>query len=262
MLANDNLRVEDNAVLACRLADAMLAERPGGRLAFDEYCHGLRDRPSVAEVLFRPPVLGVTVQASPARTCSIRATRVFTSVRGRSSRNWSSATRSTFRQLANAYDFDKDSAGLTALIARHEKEFPEALCLKYWRAELRFLKAEYVAAAAGFRDYREVAGEKDPESYRSNERLLRSLVRANDLPAARRFVQEIGTDKASLGLRGAIEAAAGDAAALELLLTEQMKQSGGLWMFYYDEDFVRLFEAVPFANLKTRFPDPRSKKDR
>ncbi len=168
----------------------------------------------------------------------------------------------TFRQLANAYDFDKDSAGLTALIARHEKEFPEALCLKYWRAELRFLKAEYVAAAAGFRDYREVAGEKDPESYRSNERLLRSLVRANDLPAARRFVQEIGTDKASLGLRGAIEAAAGDVAALELLLTEQMKQSGGLWMFYYDEDFVRLFEAVPFANLKTRFPDPSSKKDR
>ena len=98
VLANDNLRVEDNAVLACRLADAMLAERPGGRLAFDEYCHGLRDRQSVAELLFRPPVLGVTVQASPARTCSIRATRVFTSVRGRSSRNWSSATRSTARR--------------------------------------------------------------------------------------------------------------------------------------------------------------------
>lgn len=63
VLANDNLRMEDNAVLACRLADAMLAERPGGRLAFDEYCHGLRDRPSVAELLFRPPVLGVTIQA-------------------------------------------------------------------------------------------------------------------------------------------------------------------------------------------------------
>ena len=33
-------------------------------------------------------------------------------------------------------------------------------------------------------------------------------------------------------------------------------------MFYYDEDFVRLFEAAPFANLKTKFPDPRSQKDR
>lgn len=63
VFANVNLREEDNAVLACRLAEAMLAERPGGRLAFDEFCHGLRDRPSVTELLFRPPVLGVTVQA-------------------------------------------------------------------------------------------------------------------------------------------------------------------------------------------------------
>jgi hypothetical protein len=62
VFANHNLREEDNAVLACRLADAMLAERPGGRVAFDEYCHGLRDRPSVIDLLFRPPVLGVTLQ--------------------------------------------------------------------------------------------------------------------------------------------------------------------------------------------------------
>jgi hypothetical protein len=62
VFSNANLREADNAVLACRLADAMLRERPGGRLAFDEYCHGLRDRPSVTELLFRPPVLGVTLQ--------------------------------------------------------------------------------------------------------------------------------------------------------------------------------------------------------
>jgi hypothetical protein len=63
ILSNANLREGDNAILACRLAEAMLAERPDGRLAFDEYCHGLRDRPSVAALLFRPPVLGVTLQA-------------------------------------------------------------------------------------------------------------------------------------------------------------------------------------------------------
>lgn len=62
VFANANLREGDNAVLACRLAEAMLHERPGGPLAFDEYCHGLRDRPSVTELLFRPPVLGVTLQ--------------------------------------------------------------------------------------------------------------------------------------------------------------------------------------------------------
>jgi hypothetical protein len=40
----------------------MLLTRPGGRLAFDEYSHGLRDRPDVTELLLRPPVLGVTLQ--------------------------------------------------------------------------------------------------------------------------------------------------------------------------------------------------------
>jgi hypothetical protein len=63
VLANANLREGDNAVLACRLAEAMLAERPRGRLAFDEYCHGLQDRPDVFQLLFKPPVLAVTLEA-------------------------------------------------------------------------------------------------------------------------------------------------------------------------------------------------------
>jgi hypothetical protein len=62
LFANAHLREADNAVLVCRLAEAMLRERGGGTLAFDEYAHGLRDRPSAGELLFRPPVLGVTLQ--------------------------------------------------------------------------------------------------------------------------------------------------------------------------------------------------------
>ncbi len=63
VLANANLRGGDNAVLTVRLADAMLADRTDARLAFDEYHHGLRDRPDVFALLLRPPVLGVTLQA-------------------------------------------------------------------------------------------------------------------------------------------------------------------------------------------------------
>jgi hypothetical protein len=63
VLTNANLRGdEDNAILVCRLAEAMLRNRPDGKLAFDEYSHGLRDRPDVVELLFRPPMLGVTLQ--------------------------------------------------------------------------------------------------------------------------------------------------------------------------------------------------------
>jgi hypothetical protein len=62
VLENQNLRQQDNAIFACRLAEAMLNERPG-EVAFDEYYHGLRERPGVTELLLRPPMRAVTFQA-------------------------------------------------------------------------------------------------------------------------------------------------------------------------------------------------------
>jgi hypothetical protein len=61
MLTNRLLRRADNAVLLCRLATQTLQKRPG-KLAFDEYFHGLRDRPGVAELLLQPPALWATLQ--------------------------------------------------------------------------------------------------------------------------------------------------------------------------------------------------------
>ncbi len=63
VLTNANIREGDNAILACRLAEATLAGRRGERLAFDEFSHGLRDRPNVFELLLRPPVRAVTLEA-------------------------------------------------------------------------------------------------------------------------------------------------------------------------------------------------------
>lgn len=60
-VTNELLRRADNAVLLCRLAEAGLERRPG-QLAFDEYFHGMRDRPGVVELLLRPPAVWVTVQ--------------------------------------------------------------------------------------------------------------------------------------------------------------------------------------------------------
>jgi hypothetical protein len=61
-VTNRQLRRADNAVLLCRLAEAGLRERPG-EIAFDEYFHGMRDRPGIAELLLRPPALWVSLQA-------------------------------------------------------------------------------------------------------------------------------------------------------------------------------------------------------
>jgi hypothetical protein len=60
MLTNRLLHQADNAVLLCRLATETLQKRPG-KLAFDEYFHGLRDRPGVGELLLQPPALWATL---------------------------------------------------------------------------------------------------------------------------------------------------------------------------------------------------------
>jgi hypothetical protein len=62
VVTNRLVRKADNAVLVCRLAEAML-DRRNGTIDFDEYLHGMRDRPGVVELLFRPPVLWFSLHA-------------------------------------------------------------------------------------------------------------------------------------------------------------------------------------------------------
>lgn len=59
---NEHIGKADNGVLLCRLAEAVLRER-SGPIAFDEFFHGLRERPSVVELLLKPPTVWVTAQA-------------------------------------------------------------------------------------------------------------------------------------------------------------------------------------------------------
>lgn len=60
-LQNRLIGQADNGTLVCRLAETMLEDRPG-KLAVDEYFHGMRDRPGVVELLLEPPALPVTLQ--------------------------------------------------------------------------------------------------------------------------------------------------------------------------------------------------------
>ena len=53
-VSNELMRKADNGVVLCRLVEAMLADKPG-QIAFDEYFHGMRDRPSVTALLLQRP---------------------------------------------------------------------------------------------------------------------------------------------------------------------------------------------------------------
>jgi hypothetical protein len=60
-LSNRFIGQADNGLLVCRLAEATLGDSDGP-LEFDEYCHGLRDRPGFFALLVKPPLLWVTLQ--------------------------------------------------------------------------------------------------------------------------------------------------------------------------------------------------------
>lgn len=62
-LSNGRLQEADNAVLLCRLAEEVLRDQ-SGPLAFDEFFHGLRERPGVSQLLLQPPARWVTLQAT------------------------------------------------------------------------------------------------------------------------------------------------------------------------------------------------------
>jgi hypothetical protein len=57
----------DNGILICRLAEATLARSPATNgtpcVAFDEFVHGMRDNPGVAELLLEPPTVWVTLHS-------------------------------------------------------------------------------------------------------------------------------------------------------------------------------------------------------
>ncbi|HEY3789628.1 MAG TPA: hypothetical protein VGL71_12280 [Urbifossiella sp.] len=165
----------------------------------------------------------------------------------------------TFRQLANRYDGDQDVAGLEALLAAYQRDFPSEPAVKFWLAELLFLKRQYDAAAAGFQNYRTVAGDKDPESYRVVDRWIRSLIRANNAAKARSAVAQIGVDKVAEPLRAAVAAMENNMVELRTLLAAHAKEPSGLWSFYWDEDFGRIFAQEKFAELRKQFPDTRPK---
>ncbi len=62
-LANEQMKRADNAIFAARLAEAMSDGNPG-KIGIDEYCHGLRSRPGVLELLLQPPIRTATIQAT------------------------------------------------------------------------------------------------------------------------------------------------------------------------------------------------------
>ncbi|HEX4613132.1 MAG TPA: hypothetical protein VH092_33395, partial [Urbifossiella sp.] len=164
----------------------------------------------------------------------------------------------TFRQLAWLYTGDKDADGLAALAAAHAAEAPDDRAVVYFRAEVHYIKAEYAAAARLYADYRRGAAENDdPRPMTAAEREVRARVRSGDAAGARRVASGLPPDWTGATLRAVSLAAAGDVAGLERLLEEQAKTPGGVGGLYYDEDFVRLFAAPAFADLRQRFPDPR-----
>jgi tetratricopeptide (TPR) repeat protein len=165
----------------------------------------------------------------------------------------------TFEQLAYAYEFAKDAPGLEALLAAHRRNAPGDASLKYWAAELLYLRGEYRAASDGLRAYILESGEKSPHRWMAIDHCLRGYLRA-ELPGKARDAQaEIGPQHVPAGLRAAVFLANGRPALAEEVLAESAARGpGGYLYMYYDEDFIRLIQLPQYESLRKKYPDTRN----
>lgn len=165
----------------------------------------------------------------------------------------------TFRQLAYRYTGDRDVAGLAELVGAHANAFPDDPLLLYWRAEVLYLKMEYLDAAAGFAAYLKVAAKADAARHAAIDKQVRALLRAGRSDAAKLVLMEHPEARLAPGLWGAVLAATEDAMGLGSLMAAQARQHGGLSSLYGDPDFARHIADEKFAPLRAKYPDPRPK---
>lgn len=166
----------------------------------------------------------------------------------------------TFAQVAQSYRFDKDAAGLEALVAAHRKRYPADVQLLYWSAEVLLLKDEGVKAADGFRMFLRRANAKEANRSAAAEWCVRGYLRANKLREARDVVADFGPVLVGAGLRAAVALADERPEQAEAILAQLAKERGGFGFVYYDEDFARQILRPEYAELRKKYPDPRPPK--
>lgn len=165
-------------------------------------------------------------------------------------------TADTFRQLAYSYDNDKDANGLEALVAAHRARSPDDALLKYWSAEVLYLREKYADAGAGFREFLRAVGDEAPFTWLARDNCVRSYLRANRPKDAREAIEEFGKERISTGLRAAVALADRRPADADAILAEYVGKNGSYVLIYTDEDFAKLIERPEFADLRKKYPNP------
>ena len=160
----------------------------------------------------------------------------------------------TFDELAGYYVRDKDTSGLTKLLAVHADLFPHDPWLDFWHGELLTLQGEFAKATVRYRAFSRNQAASPADRYSASILVVRSWLRAGDAAKANDAVNEIGPEWLPAGVRAAVLAQAGDAAGVERMMAAREKSPSGLAPLYGDEDFSRLIAGTKFADVRKKYP--------
>jgi tetratricopeptide (TPR) repeat protein len=166
----------------------------------------------------------------------------------------------TFDQLAYQYLGDRNPGGLEALVAARFWRSPGDPLVLYWSAEALRLREEPGRAAEAYRAFARVADDKGFRRRHAVTESVRHYLRADRPADARAVVEEFGADQVFDGLRAAVALAAGRTAEAEQILAALAASDDGPGHAYYDEDFARTVARPEHAELRKKYPDPRSQK--
>lgn len=166
--------------------------------------------------------------------------------------------KTTFSQLAHAYQADSNLDGLEALLEAHRRAEPQDADGIYWKGQLHFRRAEYAEAIKQFDLFRFRRGNDGHEyDWQLRDSLIRSLVRLKRIADAEcELEKEPERYRFSL-LYAVIVAAAGKVAETEAILDELAKNQWLPATFHADPDLGPALRSEPFAKLREKYPPPK-----
>lgn len=165
-----------------------------------------------------------------------------------------------FVVLADQYVADKDAGGLVKLIDERKAMGGEPFAEVYWRAEADRLARRYAEAARKYCEY--LTSEKVPTHLTLQARVMRvrCLLRAGDLHAAEKAVEDLHPDALPVALRAAVLIKGLRSADAERLLREYLVNRPFAGWLYADDDLGPLLRSDSgSAAFRKDFPPPDDK---
>lgn len=165
------------------------------------------------------------------------------------------ADRETFTQIAWQLSLHEQPEHLRDLVAAFDQDHPNEHTTPFWQAEAHFVARDYAAAVQTIEDNASILMTHDDTRWRSEDRLIRSLIHLKRFDDADSYAQALANRDDDIWYAALVAAARGDLAETERLLDRCIEEHD--WEpheFYDDTILAAALENPAFRALREKYP--------